>query len=474
MGAKRQFEKDAEELALEAELFFEDRKGTQVTAQVPKVTSDFVTEQVVDTSRPALWVDSDDENLAVDISSVARTRKLRKTDKETIVAGADYSSRLRQQFASIHGDQKWASSSAVVEKNLEDSDDEDLAILQSSTRSKLRAVDKKPITIRKLVDVNAREGSKTGPIVSLSWQVGETVSLPSAGSTALVSDAPLLASVAISDKGLVRVWKVVGSKEHELIASIKPDRRFRVSSAVFITSSLLAMVGPQRGLLVFDVINGKEHIFLPSIAGRVDKKLIQIFPGNSTHFAILAEDNEVLLMRKEGFMFVASLKVSADIVGVDFNDKDVFVADKLCSVYRFDLKGKCLQRLVDDQTVGVASMVVNEKFVLLGSNTGTIDCISLEDGKLPKSVGEENTKTFQRLTTQVESLAFLDSGVFVAASKARANAIRACFTESGHTLAGWPRNTDKFGAVTRVAVKGNLLVMGTQQGKLKLFQYKRA
>ena len=455
--------KDADESALEEMLFFEDVTGskrepvkeTVGQAKQPKrKASEALTEDLpVSVAKSSVWADSDNE--VVDIATVARTRKLRRTAQETEITGEDYEQRLRQQFVSMHGSQSWAATKR------DDASDSELELLERSTRSRLKKVVAQPIAFRKLTDVTAKaQNLGSGPIVSLAWQ-------PTTG----VIDNPLLASVALSDKGLVRVWRV--GKEVELIASIQPDRRFRVSSVAFVSDRLLAMVGPQRGVLIFDVLSQKEHAMLPSVAGRADRKFFRLFQGED-RLAVLAEGNEVLVMDSRSLALKAALKINAQVAGVDFVGDSVYVADRLCSVYRFDSNtGKCLERVVDDRTVGVMSFAVNGRYCLLGSNSGTVDAIALSDEGQLLPINDKNIKSFERLTTPVDAVAFVDQDVFVEVSKSRANAMRACMLHNGHTLPGWPRNTDKFGMVGTLAVRDKLVAMGTMHGKIKLFQYRR-
>lgn len=47
--------------------------------------------------RPALWHDSDDDELRVDLQRVALNRKLRKNEEENEITGGELSKRLRTQ-----------------------------------------------------------------------------------------------------------------------------------------------------------------------------------------------------------------------------------------------------------------------------------------------------------------------------------------------------------------------------------------
>jgi U3 small nucleolar RNA-associated protein 18 len=54
------------------------------------------------------WVDEDDEDQVVDLTAVNRLRKLRKSEQETEISGADFEKRLREQHKKLHPGVAWA------------------------------------------------------------------------------------------------------------------------------------------------------------------------------------------------------------------------------------------------------------------------------------------------------------------------------------------------------------------------------
>ncbi len=105
-------EKDNEELALEALLF-----GTEVVQiNEPQDSTEINPEELADKDlfmidkpskrskktesvKASVWHDEEDDRLTVDITSVNRLRKLRKTDSETTISALEYQERLKQQYA---------------------------------------------------------------------------------------------------------------------------------------------------------------------------------------------------------------------------------------------------------------------------------------------------------------------------------------------------------------------------------------
>ena len=444
----------SDEQLLEEFLFFDDSAAAAVSEIVSQAPS------------KAKWADSDDENVQVDISAVSRMRKLRKTRAEQTVSGADYESRLRAQFEAIHGKQAWAAekSKDAISTASDDSEVEDLV---ASTKSRLKAAtgEEAALSFSKCSDINYSAGKRAGSVSCMSWAQSTHV-----GST------PIIATMSSKDKNLVRVWSVAGTKDHELIATLQPPKRFRTSHAAFISESLLVVIGPQRGVVVFDVHAQKEHTFLHTIGGRFDRKFLRLIAGDCSRFAVEADNGDVLLINSKTFSLVSAIKLNTGLAGWAFYGNSFYCLDKRCGIYRFDAdSGKCLQKLIDDQTVAPVSLDVSNSHILVGSAAGTVDMIKLgDDGILPEVVNTSNTKTFDRLTTKIDSLVMLPQGdAFIAASSEKPNALRACFLSSGHTLPGWPTLGDKFGQISSIACAGDLMALGSTSGRVMLLSVKR-
>lgn len=443
----------SDEQMLEEFLFFDDSAAAVTEIEIPIVTK-------------SKWADSDDENVQVDISAASRMRKLRKTRAEQTVSGADYESRLRAQFEAIHGKQAWA---VQQEKDAIStaSDDSEVEELVASTRSRLKAAsgEEAALSFSKCSDINFAAGKRAGSVSCMTW--AQTIH---PGST------PKIATISAKDKNLVRVWSVAGTKDHELIATLQPPKRFRVTDAAFVSESLLVVIGPQRGVVVFDAQAKKEHTFLHTIGGRFDRKFLRVVSGDCSRFAIEADNGDVLLMDSKSFSLIAAIKLNTALAGWAFYGNNFYCLDKRCGIYRFDIEtGKCLQKLTDDQTVAPVSLSACSTHILVGSSAGTVDMIRLEEGGvLPEVVNTTNTKTFDRLTTKVDSLVTLPKGdAFIAASSDKPNAIRACFLASGHTLPGWPRLGDKLGQISSLACNGDFMAVGTNSGRVMLLNVKR-
>jgi U3 small nucleolar RNA-associated protein 18 len=62
------------------------------------------------------WVDEDDEDVVVDLSAVNRLRKLRKSENEKEISGVDFAQRLREQHRKLHPGVEWSAKAPARRK----------------------------------------------------------------------------------------------------------------------------------------------------------------------------------------------------------------------------------------------------------------------------------------------------------------------------------------------------------------------
>lgn len=71
---------------------------------------------------PAVWHDSDDEQLTVSLADNQRLRKLRVAEAEDVISGKEYVRRLRKQYQQLNPEPAWAR--PELNKPEQDSSDE--------------------------------------------------------------------------------------------------------------------------------------------------------------------------------------------------------------------------------------------------------------------------------------------------------------------------------------------------------------
>jgi hypothetical protein len=81
------------------------------------------------------WVDKHEANMEVDISKQSRLRKLKTTEKEDVVGGAEYSKRLVTQFTNTSSLFDWARPKEEELVVASDSDEDPISKLLKSNTS---------------------------------------------------------------------------------------------------------------------------------------------------------------------------------------------------------------------------------------------------------------------------------------------------------------------------------------------------
>lgn len=93
--------------ANDAVLFFDDRGGEHEGSDEDDGISEESDDAATGPSNGAAWDDEDDERVAVNLAAQQRTRKLRKTEAETVVDGVQYAQKLKGQFEKVYGKPSW-------------------------------------------------------------------------------------------------------------------------------------------------------------------------------------------------------------------------------------------------------------------------------------------------------------------------------------------------------------------------------
>ncbi|CAN8099601.1 unnamed protein product [Discula destructiva] len=97
--------------ALDDSALFMLDTGTGATAK--QLTTTTTAHEVQEIGPQPAWVDSDDERLTVSLAGARQLRKLRETEADDRVSGAEYARRLRQQYLKFNPLPAWAKEAAA-------------------------------------------------------------------------------------------------------------------------------------------------------------------------------------------------------------------------------------------------------------------------------------------------------------------------------------------------------------------------
>lgn len=464
------------------ELFYNDSEADSDAMDVDDI-SDAEVESI--SSDEDAWVDSDDERIVVDVSTLSRMRKLRETEEEKFLTGMDYINRLKKQYASTFKVPEWTTHK--YEDNASDNETEDagkmknydvvgasqnVAITSSNnplveflaanqtyniTNENSKLLNPERLSITRLVDANITRPSKSG-VQSLSFHPTQ----------------PLLLTGGF-DRTL-RIYHIDG-KNNNMITSLHL-RQSPVQTCVFLKDNETGQTNILSG-------GRRKYMYKWSVDMGIIEKVTRMYGNenkqrsfetfktskNGKLLALLGNRGWVNLLSVSTCQWIHGFKAEGNVVDLEFcdDDKTLLIINQAGEVWEFSLTDfKIKSKWTDVTGVGITKIRCspNSRFLVIGSNTGFVNVYDrLKNNVLIKSIGN--------LTTTISSLEFShDSQVLCMASRAARDALKMVHLPSCHVFKNWPTNMTPLGKVTSVAFapSGGFLATGNDQGRVRLWQ----
>ncbi|CAJ0637337.1 23490_t:CDS:2 [Entrophospora sp. SA101] len=296
-------------------------------------------------SSKIVWQDSDDENITVSLKNQSKIRKLRETEEEDLISGAQYEMRLRNQFEKLNPTPNWA-----------------------TLPSKISSDKNKKI---KLFHPNAQVLMTAGLDKTIRlFQIDGKIN-PKIQST-MFKDLPIF-NAAFNPSGEDIV--VTGRKKHYYIYNIESD-----------------------------VIERPRDIH-----GFKDKSLenFSISPCGK-YIAFAGKNGYIALISYKTKQWITSLKVNGLVKSIDWssNGQYLFSLSSDAEIYQWDVgMRKCIYRFLDYGGFKPTRISIskNDCYYSIGSNTGVVNiydksCLTIKE---PKPL-----KSFMNLTTCIHDMKF--------------------------------------------------------------------
>jgi WD40 repeat protein len=440
---------------------------------------------------PSVWHDEDDEdnennvttttannnNTAplgrVNISDVARLRKLRKSHDERDVDAATYTKRLREQFRRL---QPHSTAWAQV-KDADDADDEDpAAALARSAKPLVAPVrDASRVRITRLRDVNAQEVSRSAV---------QCVDFHHSGAIAMTAGF---------DKA-VRLFRCDG-RVNEKLRSVFFDS-FPIYSAFFLpTHDEIVVTGRRAHMYSFDLTSGAVTHFAPRLGQRKQKSLENALAApDGSRIAILGTSGHIDLLSARTKLWQASVKMNgyADAAAFSNDGNRLFTAGSEGVVYEWDLRQlAAINRWRDQNSLRITSLAVSpdDATLAIGNDLGTVSLYDVrrnttasnasaatDDEQWLLDTEDRRTTAYYEctnLTTEITSIKFSRDGSTMAfASNRRKNALRFLNVPGKCVFSNWPSVRDRVGFVSSFAFSpaNDLFAVGDLKGRAQLFR----
>ena len=446
------------------------------------------------------WKDDADEDLQVNLAAVNRTRKLRKTQEESVVNGADYQERLREQFnrANAHtGASSWAavpdepsSRSGSGSDDDDDDDDDDDNSKKGATKNILQStasvigtgqggpLPPSELRVLRLKDANAMAPSGAA-IQSVQFM----------RRTAGGASTPLLLTAGY-DKTL-RLFSIDGKKNKKVQSVFVRD--FPIHHAEFAPTSDEIILSSRRSHFYVYNLQAAKVTKIPQIVGR-DEKSLESFTmsPDGKYITFLGNDGYAVMVDRKTKRWLFDVKMNGSIRTCSYgaDGTSMYTSGSDGQVYLWDLRTRqCVDRHTDEGCVratALASSPSGSGMYACGADSGVVNlyktsigdrggAMSKQRGPLAASLRLQRTpfKSIMSLTTKADTLKFNHDGQILAiASQMKKDSLRLVHANTGTVFANWPTGQTPLRYVTDVdfSPSSGLFAIGNDRGKVLLYR----
>lgn len=421
-------------------------------------------------SAPA-WVDPDDDSLKVDLSGVARLRKLRKDSNDNIITGSDYQSRLKEYYQKTLANPeftKWADKASSITKTKK----------EKKTRFEYRSI---------FEDADLSSISKShldSGILDISHQGN----LPFKNRLACVVQSvdfhPRmdLFLAAGFDKNLkIFEFEALEFKNKSEI-SLKTNvffENFPINKAQFSTRNPneVLLCGRKKHLYCYDMETEKtqkisSYFFTKNISKQNVPTFCMDYTGDLAVFPVDSGSLEFMALRNKQVSF--DLQMDERCTGVAFGSVDsntLYSCSELGNIYIWDLRQRKIREKFKDEgsikTTTIAS--TSSGLLATGSDSGFVNFY----GSLESNEKRKPEKRFDNVTTAISSLAFSPNGYgLLFASKWKSSSCKIASTDTLRVYSNWPNFQTRLGSIscTGFSRDSSLLLIGNDGGNVEMYK----
>ncbi|XP_028402365.1 U3 small nucleolar RNA-associated protein 18 homolog [Dendronephthya gigantea] len=413
---------------------------------------------ILEEKTPA-WVDEDDSNVRVDISSANRLKKFKDGDDDTI-SGETLKKKLETQFKKIYGAPAWPSqtlTSAKQSGDQEDSQDEN-EILQHAGYLISKSTEHLPkgiIEIGKVKDANCSKPFDA---------VVKCVEFHPSSKIILVA--------GLNNK--LNIFQVDG-KANANLQTIHLNG-FPIHTAHFIESGKQVILASKRKhFYCYDMVNGRVTR-IPEIRGKEEKHFSNFIASPDGKYLVFPGKNGyIYLLSSKTKQWIADLKMNGSVTTIAFfaDGKQMITAGGDGEVYIWDMKSRrCLHKFKDEGCIISTALAVspNGQYIACGSDSGVVNIYDKQcfDKEFPKPI-----KTVMNLTTQISKLKFNStSEILGMSSRSIKNAFRLLHVPSLSVFSNWPTSNTPLRYVETFdfSPRSGYIAIGNDRGRALLFR----
>lgn len=425
----------------------------------------------------AAWQDEDDENVVVNISNVARLRKLRKNDEETEIGGREFQNRAKEIYNKSFADGnmfKWASKVGDVDEMKKT-----LSAKTGGAKGNLERLlaDNTDIII-KPKDRNA--GSLPQNIVSLK-RVAKTTSTDKINAVvnalAFHENSQLLA-IGGYDK-VLKLFSLTKNQDTQNFA-LKNVKSYHlkglpIEKAVFLHrfDEILAC-GMKKFVLGVGLVNEKINKYSSTLfTAKFDQTIDNLELSRDEDYIALSSKTspyiEILDSRNKQLAFEFKMNEYCHATSFSNDSKFLYTVGDKGKIYQWDLNTRRLFNSFADigsfQTISLASSP-NNMYLASGSITGIVNIYDAQQNP------PAHLKEIPNLTTRATLTKFNGTSEILAiASKWKNNAVRLVHLPSYTVFSNWPNFKTDVRCVSAMEFSpdSKFLCLGNEEGNVFIY-----
>ena len=445
-----------------------------------------------DTQPSGVWEDPDDLTTTVNVTRVARLRKLRTGEADVNLDGNVYQARVRTQHKRIHQRTDWA----TVGEDQKGDGKETTALTHllkeggalvdedGGLASEGRTLPQGSLEATRVRDANAAEPSNA---------VLRSVEFHANGALFLTAGL---------DKTL-RLFDIDGTNNPKTSSVFFDD--LPIHKATFSNNGMrdatVLLSGRRKYFYVYDLHKGAVERVAPLI-GRGEKSLESFVcqrqgaVHNDPIVAFLGADGHVPLVSLRSKSCVGSVKMNGTCRSASFSGDGNYLltAGGDGGTYLWDLRNqnRCVERVVDDGALTVTALANSPSgaHCAMGSDAGVVNVYkgdafktfrkdnadvnkNIDQNTMQRSTRITPEKALMSLTTSVDNLSFNGDGQMLAmSSRLKRDALRIVHLPSCTVFSNWPSSKTPLHYVwcTAFSPTGGYLAVGNARGRALLYR----
>ncbi|CAH0481003.1 unnamed protein product [Peronospora belbahrii] len=407
----------------------------------------------------AAWVDEDDKEVEVSLEEQPQLRKLRRTEKDTIVSGKELHLRLKTFYQSAHGAVSWADPSNFLgdrQIGLYDSDIEGEAELLRSTDKMLESSGKL-LPQGELEIIRVKDANQHAP----SNAVVQSVQFHPNGQLILTAGL---------DKTL-RLFQVDGSNNAKVESVFVQDLPM-LDAKFTMAGQRAVLTGPRQYFFSYDIEAGKITK-IPGLYGRKEKKRNTFVVSNNGETIVFMGSNGYLdVVSAKSYESIGTLKMNGSVKSVAFceNDRYLLSTGSDGQVYKWDMRTRrCVFVHDDEGSLGSFALAASDKYYATGSKSGVVNIYD----NAALTATPKPCKALMNLTTEVNHLVFnANAEILAIASRDMKNSLKLVHMPSLTVFANWPTAHTPLHYVTAMDFSPNsgYFAVGNARGRVLLYR----